>query len=100
MAVVLPAPFGPRKPKISPGSTRKEKSRRALTHWLLKKPRYCLLTLLNCRAGTLGMDGIRITLGLPANQACVAQKEGLRRSKGLLRVQRCATECEGTAARR
>jgi hypothetical protein len=55
MAVVLPAPFGPRKPKISPVSTRKEKSRSAVTYWFRKKPWYCLLTLLNSRAGTLGM---------------------------------------------
>src|SRR5437660_4732452 len=61
MAVVLPAPLGPRKPNISPGSTRKEKSRRAVTHWLRKKPRYCLLTLLNSRAGTLTMGDLRIT---------------------------------------
>jgi hypothetical protein len=26
-----------------------------VTHWLRKKPRYCLVTLLNSRAGTLGM---------------------------------------------
>src|ERR1051325_524708 len=39
MAVVFPAPLGPRKPKISPRSTRKEKSRSAVTHWLRKKPR-------------------------------------------------------------
>jgi hypothetical protein len=29
MVVVLPAPFGPRNPKISPGSTRRSRSRTA-----------------------------------------------------------------------
>src|SRR5258706_13604838 len=66
MAVVLPAPFGPKKPKISPGSTRREKRSSALTHWLLKKPRYCLLMLLNSRAGTLSICDSRITPGLSA----------------------------------
>src|ERR1051326_8053023 len=64
IAVVLPAPFGPRKPNISPGSTRRDKLRNAVTHWLRKKPRYCLVTSVNSSAATLGI-GISIALSFP-----------------------------------
>jgi hypothetical protein len=35
--VVLPAPFGPKKPTISPGAMLKETSSTALTAWYLRK---------------------------------------------------------------
>src|SRR5215469_15571481 len=55
IAVVLPAPFGPRKPNISPRSTRNEKSSRALTRSLRKRLRYSLLMLSNSSAAGEGI---------------------------------------------
>src|ERR1700678_3107352 len=47
MAVLLPAPFGPRKPKISPASTERLKLSRARRRRLLAKLRYSFVTLSN-----------------------------------------------------
>src|ERR1022692_1747008 len=47
MAVLLPAPFGPRKPKISPASTVRLKSSRARRRRLLAKLRYSFVTWSN-----------------------------------------------------
>src|SRR5579864_3699823 len=55
MAVVLPAPFGPKNPKISPESTRREKLSSALTVRPENQLRYSLVMPSYSRtAGTLG----------------------------------------------
>src|SRR5205085_10381399 len=52
MAVVLPAPLGPRKPSISPRSTVSEKPSSARTRESARKPRYSLVSPSNSRAGS------------------------------------------------
>src|SRR5579864_3714623 len=55
MAVVLPAPFGPKNPKISPESTRREKLSSARTVRPENQLRYSLVMPSYSRtAGTLG----------------------------------------------
>src|SRR5664279_4088670 len=50
--VVLPAPFGPRIPTISPSSTSSEKS------WVTDKAPYCLCRLSSARIGMVARAGI------------------------------------------
>ena len=49
IAVLLPAPFEPRNPKISPVSTVREKSSKARRPRLLSHPRYSFVILSNSR---------------------------------------------------
>jgi hypothetical protein len=58
IVVVLPAPFGPRKPTISPSSTVNEMPRTAST---VPKRLTTSLTSIMGRAGTVGMVSLRGT---------------------------------------